>query len=1124
MEELISRLMKKGIYLSRNGDKLNIEYNDDTISNDLLEEIRDNKEEIMRFLIFKNDKNINPVKKSDSYEVSSAQKRLWILSQFDSGSSAYNIPNSFYINHFVDINCLTKAVDSSIERHEILRTVFKLDKRNELRQYILKREELGFRIDCRDFRKDQKRYELVDTFINEYNYKVFDLENGPLLRICLFRLEDNKYVFYYNTHHIINDGWSMGVLQREWSEFYNSELEQRLVNLKPLRIQYKDYSAWHNAQLQSEEINLHKNYWLEQFKGDLPVLELPSDKSRPKVMTYNGASLYRYLDLETTAQLRKLTQDQGGTMFITLHMALIILLHKFTGQEDIIIGSPIAGREHPDLEGQIGFYVNTLALRNQFRKEDSVTELYQKLKHNTLEAFSHQVYPYNELIEDLNLTRDISRNPLFDVMVNYQSFEEGKSQLFFSQSSNLPNEKKYTNFEVSQFDMSFAFAEQSEEMTYSLNYNTDIYSVDQVKRMLSHLQHLLETISTQVQTSVAEYEILPQEEKVFLLDTLNDTKAVYPKDKTIVELFEGQVAKTPASVAIKTMETELTYEQLNEQSNELAHYLIKNYNIQSDELIGIELERSEWMVIGILAIIKSGGAYVPIDPEYPEQRKEFIKDDANLKLIINDQELNKFRQENKNQEYPSTNPNIELNPNNLMYVIYTSGSTGNPKGCMLEHGGLVNRLAWMQKSYALTAKDCILQKTTFMFDVSVWELLWWSVQGASVSLLDVGGEKQPEKIVSTIASTGVTVMHFVPSMLSVFLEYLATSKEEILSLASLQQVYTSGEALQPEQVKRFKELLPTVKLMNLYGPTEASIDVSYYDCETANNINDTDNLIIPIGKPIDNTSIYVLNSNYHLVPFGSIGEICIGGVGLARGYLNRPDLTKEKFITNPYNPNQKLYRTGDLGRWREDGNLEYLGRMDDQVKIRGYRIELGEIEQTLTTHPLSGKAVVIARDIKNATEKELIAYTTGKATAEELKSYLKERLPSYMVPNYYVKMESIPLTSNGKVDRMGLPDPHGTGLKQGEYVAPDTETEKKLVKLWSEVLGIDETTLSINSDFFDLGGNSLKAIKLMIVLNREFSLKSDLGFVFANSNIQEMALIMTSLTYQSKTFEHSIRL
>jgi non-ribosomal peptide synthetase component F len=437
-------------------------------------------------------------------------------------------------------------------------------------------------------------------------------------------------------------------LHKEFSELYNAALEQRIPELEPLSIQYKDYAAWHNAQLQSEEINTHKNYWLEQFKGELPVLELPSDKSRPKVMTYNGASIYKELDKTLTDQLKAFSQAQGGTLFMTLQTALNILLHKYTGQEDIVIGSPIAGREHPDLEGQIGFYVNTLALRTQFSKEDTIESVFQKIKQNTLGAYNHQVYPYDELVDALNLARDMSRNPLFDVMLVYQSRVEFGDQLAFSQASILPYITEESNYEVAKFDMSFGFQEHNNGMYYSLNYNTDIYSEEQVKRILNHLSHLLETISSQTQTAITEYDILKKEEKTYLLETLNDTQVDYPKGKTIVDLFEEQVEKTPDALAIKFKDTEFTYRELNEKSNQLAHYIKNHYNIQPDDLVGIELERSEWMVIGILGIIKSGGAYVPIDPEYPEQRKVFIKEDANFKVTINEQELDKFRQANNN--------------------------------------------------------------------------------------------------------------------------------------------------------------------------------------------------------------------------------------------------------------------------------------------------------------------------------------------------------------------------------------------------------------------------------------------------------------------------------------------
>ena len=1124
IERIIYELNMKGIKFSLNSDKLKVS-SDVPLNEEELSTIMENKALIIdyikqRIVVLE---AIPKTEQQEDYAVSSAQRRLWVLSKFDGANEAYNIPQIVRLEGSINESAFSSAYNNLLQRHEILRTVFSEDEQGNPRQRILPITDERFNIIIKDYSNDtesirSKVAEIGRSLVAERSRSKdyvqqeiangFDLEQGPLVRCSLLKETENSYVWVLVMHHIVSDGWSMGVLHKEFSELYNAALEQRSPELAPLSIQYKDYAAWHNAQLNAVDIKIHKEYWLEQFKGELPVLELPSDKSRPKVMTYNGASIYKELDKKVTDQLKAFSQQQGGTLFMALQTALNILLHKYTGQEDIVIGSPIAGREHPDLEGQIGFYINTLALRTQFSKEDTIESLYQKIKHNTLGAYSHQVYPYDELVDVLQLTRDMSRNPLFDVMLVLQSIEEGSDNLDFSNAILQPYTTNESDYEVAKFDLSFGFEEHSNGMYYSLNYNKDIYSEDQVERMLMHLEHLLHTINTYTQTAIKNYDILTQEEKTYLLDILNDTETDYPKDKTIVDLFEEQVIKTPNAVAIKFKDNELTYRELNEKSNQLAHYLSNHYKIQPDDLVGIELERSEWMVIGILAIIKSGGAYVPIDPEYPEQRKAFIQEDASLKLIINEEELTKFSQENKKKVYPTSNPRTNLHPNNLMYVIYTSGSTGSPKGCMLEHRGLVNRLAWMQKSYALTEQDCILQKTTFTFDVSVWELIWWSIQGASVSILEKGGEKQSEIIVSAIEATQVTVMHFVPSMLGVFLEYLSTSAESISKLKRLNQVYTSGEALQPEQAKRFKELLPEVQLMNLYGPTEASIDVSYYDCDDENE------QIIPIGKPIDNTSLHVLDTTSSLVPYGSIGEICIGGVGLARGYLNREELTKEKFIENPYDPTQRLYRTGDLGRWREDGNLDYLGRMDDQVKIRGYRIELGEIEQALTSHTAVGQGVVIARSIHNTSDKELIAYTTGETTAEELKVYLKEKLPSYMVPNYYVKLESIPLTSNGKVDRKALPDPEGTGLQQGAYVAPRTEIEMQLVSIWSTVLGVEESTLSIKADFFDLGGHSIKAIRLLGQVHKQLGVKIALKELFTHPTIEQLSKLINASSAQ----------
>ena len=1042
------------------------------------------------------------------YRLSSSQRRLWVLSKFDAASEAYNMPQLFRLHGRLNDVAFIKAYSSVLERHEILRTVFIEDTEGNPRQRILLSTDTCFSVSYKDYSEQSKEdsEQSVKDYIAHEMSLGFNLEQGPLIRCSLLKESEHSYVVVLMMHHIVSDGWSLGIMHREWSEFYNAILEERQPDLEPLRIQYKDYAAWHNTQLESESIQHHKAYWLEQFSGELPILELPVDHPRPKVMTYNGASVYKELDQQTTDRLRAFSQEQGGTMFMTIQTALLILLHKYTGQEDIVIGSPIAGREHPDLEGQIGFYIHTLALRNRFKKEDTVSELFQKIKQNTLGAYNHQNYPYDELIDALNLSRDTSRNPLFDVMMVLQSKEDSESSLEFTQTDIHPYKTDEISIEAAKFDLSFGFEEQGEGINYSLHYNSDIYSNAQACRMLSNMGEILSSLTKHIHDSISEIEILTQDEKTFLLQSLIDTKSDYPSDMTIVDLFESQVEKTPDNVAIIFNQTKLTYQRLNELANELAHYLLYKYQIKPNDLIGIELERSEWMVIGILAIIKSGGAYVPIDTKYPDQRKTFIKEDACLKVIINEEEISKFNQISCSNSFSPANPNVAIRPNHLLYVIYTSGSTGIPKGCMLEHAGLVNRLNWMQKSYPLTEQDCILQKTTFTFDVSVWELIWWSLQGASVSILEPGGENQPEKIIHNIAESGVTVLHFVPSMLAVFLEYLSSKKEDLHLLTNLKQVYTSGEALHVNQALNFKEILPHVNLMNLYGPTEASIDVSFYAC------TDKEEECIPIGKPIDNTTLYVLDAEtQELVPYGSAGEICIGGVGLARGYLNRPELTEAKFIDNPFNKREKIYRTGDIGRWREDGNLEYLGRIDDQVKIRGYRIELGEIEQVLSLYPGLSQVVVIARVLNNISDPELIAYFTGAAMAEELKNFLRERLPHYMVPNFYVKLDKIQLTSNGKVDRKVLPNPEGTGMQNAVYVAPLTETEKHLIKIWSEILGIDEKSISIKADFFTLGGNSLNAIKLITRIHSLLEIRLLISDLFLNSELESLARMIDSL-------------
>ena len=1034
------------------------------------------------------------VKPQDDYLVSSSQRRLWVLSKFEGANQAYNIPKISRLVGVIDEEAFTKSYQKLLERHEVLRSVFTEDKEGTPRQLILPSTDDRFSVLLIDYSNEIKevRENLIATFVESEVNQSFNLATGPLIKCSLIKESEGNYIWILIMHHIVSDGWSMGVLHRDWSELYNSELSHKQADLPELTIQYKDYAAWHNSQLSSEEINIHKHYWLELFNGEIPVLNLPSDSSRPKVMTYNGASIYRELDKSTVDELKLFGNQQGGTLFIILQTALNILLFKYTGQEDIVIGSPIAGREHPDLEGQIGFYVNTLALRNFFSKEDSVITLYQKVKENTLRAYSHQSYPYDELVEALNLTRDLSRNPLFDVMITYQSQVEASDEFIFSNLNFLPYESMASQYEVAKFDLNFGFEEHNEGLYYSLNYNTDIYSEQQINQMLLHLEKILKTIGNHNQNSIDEYEIVTEKEKLYLTDTLNATKVDYKNDKTILDLFEQQVAKNPDAIAVKFRETELTYKELNEKSNQLAHYLISKYNIKSDELIGIKLDISLEQVIGVLGVLKSGAAYVPIDKNYPNDRILFIEKDSGIKLLFDEDQWNQFYL--MITLYPTQSPIIKITSSSSMYVIYTSGSTGVPKGCVLNYEGVINYLEWIKeygRELEYTEVDFF---SSLSFDFTVTSLFGALTEGKTLRVYDNQEDLgiQLNKIVLNPNSGWIKLT---PAHINLI-------EETTLKKARSKVFVLGGEALLPEQIKHLRHN-PGCRIYNEYGPTEATVGCIVKEVSEKNEPY--------IGQPIPNTEVYLLDNSLNLVPYGCIGEICIGGVGLAREYLNRPELTKEKFIDNPHKPGERIYRTGDLGRWRETGDIEYFGRIDDQVKIRGYRIELGEIEQTLSSHPNSGQVVVIAKSLNKTSDKDIIAYTTGEALAEDLKIFLKDKLPHYMVPNYYVKLSEIPLTNNGKVDKKALIDPEGTGLQKAEYVAPRTEIEKQLVEIWSEVLILDIHSISINSDFFSIGGNSLKAIRLITRIHRILEIRLIISDLILNNDVESLAIMIESL-------------
>ncbi|MVT11414.1 non-ribosomal peptide synthetase [Chitinophaga tropicalis] len=1026
-----------------------------------------------------------------SYPLSSAQRRLWVLSQFEEGSTAYNMPGCFEFSGALDVAALERSFAKLIDRHESLRTVFREDEQGEVRQYI---EASGFGIRREDHRGATA--EQLQALVTADVMKAFDLGCGPLLRASLYQVATNRWIFTYVMHHIISDGWSMQVLVGELLDYYRSYTSGKEPEVSALPLQYKDYAVWQQEQLNAGVLQADKVYWEDRLSGSLPVLGLSGDHVRPAVKSYRGGRSRFLLNEELTGQLKQLLQVHDSTLFMGLLAGVQTLLYRYTGQEDLIIGSPVAGRGHADLSDQIGFYVNTLALRTQLSGSDSYEVLLGRVRELTLEAYDHQHYPFDELVESLQLERDLSRSPLFDVMVIMQN-NEGAGTLPELPGVNIRPYMREGQVQ-SKFDLTFSFVEQGEGLQYEIEYNSDIYEGSTIDRLGRHLEQLLGAIAAAPAMPLGTLDYLDAAEKEQLLQVFNDTAHAYPSDKTLVELFEAQVARTPEHIALVFNGTSFTYSELNTRANQLGAYLREQYHVHADDLIGVQLHRSEQMIIALLGVLKSGGAYVPVDPGYPQERIDYMLEDSGCKALLDAAAMEGFMAVADN--YSGEDLPLVNKPTDLVYVIYTSGSTGRPKGCMLEHRGVINRIEWMWSHYGFCSDDIILQKTTFTFDVSVWELWMPLCWGTRMVLCQQDDISSPDRITELISREGVTCLHFVPSMLQAFLSSQEDRADLADQLQSLRRVITSGEALPAATVNSWYELVD-VPVHNLYGPTEASVDVTYYATQRGDRR-------IPIGRPIWNTSMYVLGSGDQLAPVGVVGEICIGGTGLARGYLNKPELTAEKFVANPYRIGEKIYRTGDLGRWLADGNIEYLGRKDDQVKIRGYRIELGEIEAALQEYEGISAAAVIARAVGSG-EKELVAYVVGDEAlqASALRAYLGSLLPAYMVPGYYVQLEALPLSPNGKLDRKRLPSPEGMGLSGShEYIAPRSETEKQLVHIWESILGKQQ--IGIKDNFFELGGHSLKATRLASQIHKVFHVKLSLKELFTATIPEDQAALI----------------
>ncbi|MCP4218602.1 MAG: amino acid adenylation domain-containing protein [bacterium] len=1091
--------------------------------------------------------NIEAVEKMDYYPLSSAQKRMFVLNRLEENNTSYNLSDVWEMEGELDMERFQAAFDLLIGHHEALRTVF-LDLEGEPKQRVM---------DTVDYRIPEETAAETDikTLYGDF-LRPFDLAKAPLCRVKVVHLEQeppteavsptrvmgNRRLIMSDIHHIVSDGASGSLFMMDLFALYKGEEPARQ------RVRYIDYTVWQNERFASPEMLRQETYWLDRFTGDIPVLQLPLDYPRGLLQSFQGDGYYFSIGKELTARLNQTAATHRATLFMILSAAFSTLLYRYSGQEDIVVGTPVAGRGHPDLEPIIGMFVNTLAMRSFPRGNRSFTDFLTDVREHSLQAIENKDYQFEVLVEKLDVKRDISRNPLFDTMFTLQNVGIETIALEDFDIKQVLFDKT-----VSKFDLELYAWEKEGGMGFEVEYCSDLFKKETIVGFCEHFCNILERVSESPEVLLKDIQMLSETEKDRLLHKFNDTAVPYPGDKTITQLFSEKAAAHPDLIAISSLQqdgkpatrggknlplalpaegsseasTISTYATLYNESGRLASVL-KARGVGAGSIVALLLERSKEMMVGLFGILRAGAAYLPIDPACPGERLQYMLADSNAALLLStratagtmsaDTEILYLDQlDGLMEEEPAAAP---LFPSDsLAYIIYTSGSTGKPKGVMVEHRSLVNRLHWMQRFYPIGEEDVILQKTTYTFDVSVWELFWWSLEGASVALLGPGEEKSPEAIVEAIENFKITTMHFVPSMLTAFLQYLEGSGDSPASLASLRRVFASGEALTVNQVVKFNQLLNEpnkTRLINLYGPTEATIDVSYFNCSEGRAFD-----TIPIGKPIDNTTLLILGKGNILQPVEVAGQLCIGGHGLARGYLNRPLLTAEKFIANPFqagaasvNPadvgkasgTDSLYLTGDLARLLPDGNIEFLGRIDHQVKIRGFRIELGEIENRLLEHDSVTETVVIDRE-DSAGNKYLCGYIVPAPGSDHpfepalLKEFLTKHLPAYMVPTYLVPMDSLPLGTSGKINRKALPEPK-LQVDASLYEAPANTIEETLVRVWQEVLGLEK--VGVKDNFFEIGGDSIKAIQITSRLQK-YKLKLKTRDLFLHLDIRSLA-------------------
>ncbi len=1101
-----------------------------------------------------------------------AQQRLWFIDQLVPGNAFYNVPTALRLTGSLNLTALEQTFNEIVHRHEALRTRFGIVE-GQLVQVIAPTLTINLPvIDLQNLPENERELQAKRILTAECE-RPFDLATGPLLRLMLLKLDETEHVLLLNLHHIICDDWSIGVLIRELSAIYTAFAQKQPSPLSELPLQYADFAHWQREWLQGEVLETQRRYWRQQLDG-ISVLNLPTYRPKPASRDvppqrlFRGATQFLELPPSLSEALEKLSQQQGVTLFMTLLAAFQTLVYRYTQQEDVTVGSPIANRNRSEIESLIGFFVNSLVLRTDLSGNPTFQELLFRVREVTLGAYSHQDLPFEKLVEELQPERNLNRHPLFQVVFGFENAPMEALEL-----PGLTLSPLTIDFKTTRFDLEFHLWEGSEgfrslwgerwEHSEGLRgvvvYNTDLFDEATITRMLGHFKTLLEGVVANPQAKIADLPLLSEAERHQLLVEWNDTQADYPQD-CIHQLFEEQVEKEPDAIALSARypsgtprananalifeDKQLTYRELNNRSNQLAHYLQK-LGVGSEVLVGVCVEHSVEMIVGMLGILKAGGAYLPLDPNYPSERLRFMLEDAQVSVLLTQQHLLERLGAHSSQvvcldndwstiaQESQENPTSSVTSDNLAYVIYTSGSTGKPKGVAVPHKA-VNRLVFNTNYIKLDPSDKVAQASNTSFDAATFEIWGALLHGAQLVGISRDVTLSPHEFALQLRQQGISILFLTTAL------FQQIARDVPHAFASLRCLLFGGESIDPRWVKKVLKKGSPKQLLHVYGPTESTTFSSFYWVQ---NLPE-EATSIPIGCPITNTQIYLLDEQLQPVPIGVPGELYIGGDGLARGYLNRPELTAKHFIPNPFSkkPGTRLYKTGDLACYQPDGNIEFLGRLDNQVKIRGFRIELGEIEAVLSQHPAVAEAVVIVQeDIPG--DKHLIAYVVPgvganlninvgtdssdrltkpapinpKSKIQNLKSsdlrqFLKEKLPGYMVPSAYVVLESLPLTPNGKLDRRALPVPDIASFDiQEDYVAPRTPVEEELARIWAKVLGKQQ--VGVHDNFFELGGHSLLATQLTSRIRDTFQVELPVRNLFEAPTVASLAKYIETISW-----------